>query len=141
MSDVYYTVGEHGQPDEERCPHGVAIRYGENWVPYLRVPVWVPNQLNAQWYPLPAPPTEKAPAPKKWTVGPVMGTLTMSSLCYEGEPAFPPKVAEAAVARLNWPGPDWEGFERALADRGLPTWAHRTAIPLARRHLSPPEVP
>ncbi len=70
MAEVqhYYTVGKHGPPTKETAPHGYASRRpGHQWTfGYL------PASLNidAEWWPLPAPPTEQAPPPEpvaRWT--------------------------------------------------------------------------
>lgn len=67
MAEHYYTVGKHGAPTPETAPHGYKWRLDGPWIcsggPYE----WHPEN---QWWPLPAPPIEEAPAPEpvaRWT--------------------------------------------------------------------------
>jgi hypothetical protein len=69
MAEHYYTVGKHGAPTPETAPHGFAFRRpGHRWTfGYLPVAI----NVDAEWYPLPAPPTEQAPPPEpvaRWRV-------------------------------------------------------------------------
>ena len=73
MAEHYYTVGVHGAPTPETAPHGVMYRHDQGDGDYSRWYYGTPQQLNdgVQWAPLPAPPTEEAPAPepvKRWQV-------------------------------------------------------------------------
>jgi hypothetical protein len=66
MTEHYYTVGIHGAPTPETAPHGYRWRvrsgsYPNTW--YLSLPSTVLSNSNAEWAPLPAPPTEQAPPP------------------------------------------------------------------------------
>ena len=69
MAEHYYTVGVHGPPTKETAPHGFAFRRpGHRWT-FGYLPATV--NIDAEWYPLPAPPTEQAPPPvpePKWMV-------------------------------------------------------------------------
>ena len=147
MSDVYYTVGEHGPPAIEDCPHGVMWRPSGTriWfaLPDIETTRW---QRDRDWYPIPAPPTKKAPAPEpvqRW------GVVTGPSgryglLSYDDDHALLPiEAVEAAAARLNWE-PDWDWFERVLRAHATCCMDDRTAgfvRRLTQRHLAPPEMP
>jgi hypothetical protein len=74
MAEHYYTVGIHGAPTPETAPHGVMWRHDQGDGDYSRWYYGTPQQLNdgVQWAPLPAPPTEEAPAPEPvapWSYG------------------------------------------------------------------------
>ena len=68
-TDGWFTVGVHGPPTKETAPHGYAYRRpGHRWT--FGYPPGTVN-VDAEWYPLPAPPTEPAPAPEpvaRWGV-------------------------------------------------------------------------
>lgn len=74
MAEHYYTVGTHGSPTKETAPHGYMWRAPMNdnvMGPWMAAGAGahVADQ-RAEWYPLPAPPTEQAPRPEpvaRWT--------------------------------------------------------------------------
>jgi hypothetical protein len=93
MAEHYYTVGKHGAPTPETAPHGYKWRLDGPWIcsggPYE----WHPEN---QWWPLPAPPIEEAPAPEpvaRWT-------HDRGWIKYVGTP-IPEADVAAAVDALN----------------------------------------
>lgn len=70
MSEHYYPVSDYGPPTEDKCPHGYMWRRssGAEWqFDNTFGFIWQPR---CEWYPVPAPPTEQAPAPEpapRWT--------------------------------------------------------------------------
>lgn len=103
MSDAqqFYVVGIHGAPTPETAPHGFRWRAatGQRW--FYGDFADVPANANDQWAPLPAPPTEEAPAPepvKRWRRWTLPGGTT-------GKPCVMADVtrdeADAAADALN----------------------------------------
>ncbi len=103
MAEHYYTVGKHGPAAKETAPHGV--RYlpcgeGDVWCltatsnPGLKGPL-------TRWAPLPAPPTEEAPAPEpvaRWT-GMFGGSCGF--IAYDEDTLIPLDVVDRACDALN----------------------------------------
>ena len=105
MSDAqqFYVVGIHGAPTPETAPHGFRWRAatGQRW--FYGDFADIPANANDQWAPLPAPPTEEAPAPepvKRWTVD-ESPAMTDGRLICAGNSYLPIKQAHAAADALN----------------------------------------
>lgn len=101
MAEHYYTVGKHGAPTPETAPHGFAFRRpGHRWTfGYLPVAI----NVDAEWYPLPAPPTEQAPPPEpvaRWRVGASPGR-THARILLDNCDVMTVEDAEDAVYVLN----------------------------------------
>jgi len=98
MAEHYYTVGKHGAPTPETAPHGYKWRLDGPWIcsggPYE----WHPEN---QWWPLPAPPTEEAPAPEpvaRWTG---MFGESCGFIAYDEDTLIPLDVVDRACDALN----------------------------------------
>ena len=103
MAEHYYTVGVHGPPTKETAPHGFRWRAatGQRW--FYGDFADIPANANDQWAPLPAPPTEEAPAPepvKRWTVD-ESPAMTDGRLICAGNSYLSIKQAHAAADALN----------------------------------------
>ena len=101
MSDQrYFVVGVHGAPTPETAPHGFAFRRpGHRWTfGYLPVAI----NVDAEWYPLPAPPTEEAPAPEpveRWVAQRDRGTGGGRLWTRDGAPSL--RMIEEVAEDLN----------------------------------------
>lgn len=158
MTEIDYRIRTVGQekPTTENAPHGYALRTqpSHEWSIYrAAVPSWLADCPNAEWYPLPAPPTEHVPEPEKWAAMDVdsyhgkWGIAMRRGLGLSG--SMPEAEARAAVARLNWQ-PNWEGYEETVGNY-IDDWGEggfsttRDFVDMvrqaARLFLSPPEVP
>ena len=104
MSDAqqFYVVGIHGAPTPETAPHGFRWRAatGQRW--FYGDFADIPANANDQWAPLPAPPTEEAPAPEpvaRWTSR-QMNSGTLNLLC-NGDPNLTDEQAAHILDALN----------------------------------------
>lgn len=111
MSNEFFVVGIHGAPTPETAPHGYmyvadgdwkeGVRYGTRMNPLFN-PLFADDSV---WWPLPAPPTEEAPAPEpverwqKWYGGP-MGASWVG-LRGAGDIEVTDEEADAAADALN----------------------------------------
>ena len=109
MAEHYYVVGKHGPPTKETAPHGYmyvadgdwkeGVRYGTRMNPLFN-PLFADDSV---WWPLPAPPTEEAPAPEPvewWTVNEAPGR-EMARLLYRGCGVMAVHEAHRAADALN----------------------------------------
>ncbi len=98
MAEHYYTVGKHGAPTPETAPHGYKWRLDGPWICTDRPYEWHPEN---QWWPLPAPPTEEAPAPEpvaRWTG---MFGESCGFIAYDEDTLIPLDVVDRACDALN----------------------------------------
>lgn len=102
MSDHYYTVGTHGPPTEETAPHGFFYVADGDWTERVRYATGERTLANEDsvWWPVPAPPTEPAPAPEPVARWAVMWceSLLANVLTVGGLRAGPEGLAAAAAA-------------------------------------------
>ncbi len=107
MAEHYYTVGKHGPPTKETAPHGYMWRAPMNdnvMGPWMAAGAGahVADQ-RAEWYPLPAPPTEQAPPPEpvaRWKANESPGK-THARLTLDNCDVMTCEDARAAADALN----------------------------------------
>ena len=108
MAEHYYVVGKHGPPTKETAPHRYmyvadgdwkeGVRYGTRMNPLFN-PLFADDSV---WWPLPAPPTEEAPAPepvKRWVAQRDRGTGGGRLWTRDGAPSL--RMIEEVAEDLN----------------------------------------
>ena len=108
MSDQFYVIGIHGAPTPETAPHGYmyvadgdwkeGVRYGTRMNPLFN-PLFADDSV---WWPLPAPPTEEAPAPEpvaRWVAQRDRGTGGGRLWTRDGAPSL--RMIEEVAEALN----------------------------------------